>query len=650
MAKLHIDEEQQLFPIPKTLYGLFLEDINFTLDGGLNANMIFNPSFDCVFRKKGLLAFLKGFSVNRPVMGIHDGLRGYRVKGKAFEEENKELGGYSLLLKKDSSLFNDGYTFTEKKKAKPSMAIKVGHDYLFSFYGKTLKETIVTISVQGENSSPLLSGEIKIQGPWTKYSLLLKGIKTGLGTLKISVSEDVELDSLSLIDDDCWHKEDPKYEKSGKFRKDLVEALVDLHPGIVRFPGGTITDGIRQNEEYRWKDTVGPLEQRHPSLNLMWDRGKNYTQSYSIGFYELFCLCEDLHAEPLPVIFSGQCFFNTLFGGKTGLDPESKEFDERVIQNALDLISFANGDPSKEKWAKIRADSGHPAPFNLKYLSIGNENSGEFYCRSFKKAYDRIHALHPEIKLILSSGIKGPDSPDEKYSWEQAEKNDWDVFIDEHYYQTTDWCFLNSDRYLNRPNKKQKIFIGEYSARGDKKCAPNRYLSAVAEGSMMIGYEKGADKVMITCFAPLFNNVSGTAWLHNLIDFNAFRYIKNPNYLAESLFASNVGQNAIKAWFETEEKDLKISATEDDSFIYLKLVNAGEEKKEIKIACTHMVKSPAQLFTLVSASLDGRNTLTPEDKETSEVKIEEQVVEAKEDNLTFTAPAKSLFVIKIKRA
>jgi alpha-N-arabinofuranosidase len=646
MAKISISENNVLFPIPKTLYGAFLEDINFTLDGGLNANMLFNPSFDCVFKGSPLHGFPFFFSANHPVLGVHKGLKGYKTKGKIKILPNKEYGGYCAFLSAGSILFNDGYTYTVKKNAKASIAIKEGHTYKFSCLAKADQPAQIEISVSSPNGALSTLATVTVQGGWEKHEVLIDGVKTGLGTAVIKAKNAVYLDSLCLMDEDCWHKDDPKYTQ-GKFRKDLVEALENIHPGLIRFPGGTLTDGVRQGEEYHWKDTVGPIEKRKPALNNIWDRKNNFTQSYQIGFYELFCLCEDLHAEPLPVVFAGQCFFNTLFGDKPGIDIDSEAFNKRVIQNAMDLIDYANGDPATNKWAKIRAEAGHPAPFNLKYLSIGNENSGVYYLKAFRKAYEVIHQAHPEIKLVLSVGMKGPKSESAAYSWNQARENDLDVLVDDHFYDTPEWCFQNADFFEKRPLEKQKTFIGEYSARGHKGENPNTYLSAVAEAAMMIDYERGADRIQSACFAPLYNNVHGTVWNHNLIDFDNFQYIQNCNYLMQMMFSSNVGTSAIKASSETEIHGIFFSATADEDFIYFKLVNSLDKEEKTTLNLSGKESGTVEILTLDSPNLESRNTLQLDGTSKTAVSLKKFNIESKDGLVEFTANPKSAYVLKI---
>jgi alpha-L-arabinofuranosidase len=243
--------------------------------------------------------------------------------------------------------------------------------------------------------------------------------------------------------------------------------------------------------------------------------------------------------------------------------------------------------------------------------------------------------------------MKGPKSESAAYSWNQARENDLDVLVDDHFYDTPEWCFQNADFFEKRPLEKQKTFIGEYSARGHKGENPNTYLSAVAEAAMMIDYERGADRIQSACFAPLYNNVHGTVWNHNLIDFDNFQYIQNCNYLMQMMFSSNVGTSAIKASSETEIHGIFFSATADEDFIYFKLVNSLDKEEKTTLNLSGKESGTVEILTLDSPNLESRNTLQLDGTSKTAVSLKKFNIESKDGLVEFTANPKSAYVLKI---
>ena len=341
---------------------------------------------------------------------------------------------------------------------------------------------------------------------------------------------DVYVDDLSLMPQDTY--------KGHGLRKDLAQALADLHPRFMRFPGGCVVHGGGDGfwNTYRWKNTIGPRYQRVQQKNT-W----GYHQSMGLGYYEYFQFCEDLGMEPVPILPCGVSCQGTNGGWNMwptqaqDVAPMS-EMDEWV-QDALDLIEWANGDPATSKWAKMRADAGHPKPFNLKYLGIGNEEkiSPEFNER-FKYMYNKVTKAHPEIVIVGTAGPGShPQNPDYEAGWKLAEELGMPI-IDEHYYEQNKY-FLQSRQYDKYPrDRKTKVYLGEYAAK-DKKL-----IDALAEGLYLLHVERNGDVVCMTSYAPLFARKNATNWNPDLIYFDNERPYLTCSYYVQQMFGKSAGQ------------------------------------------------------------------------------------------------------------
>ena len=505
--------------IQSTMYGIFFEDINFGADGGLFADMVENRSFEFPDRLMGWNTFGN--------VSLTD------VK-PAFERNPHYVtltnAGHD---QKVTGLENRGFF---------GMGLKQGMTYRFSTYARLNslqgKQAKIRVELVGDDDVVIDRKSITVENnKWQRYTAELTSNKTvekGLMRIFLESAEAVDLDHVSLFPADSWHG----------LRADLVKDLKDLHPGIFRFPGGCIVEGTDLETRYQWKKSVGAVENR-PLNENRWNYTfphrlyPNYYQSYGLGFYEYFLLSEEIGAEPLPVLSVGlACQFQNKDDDKNA--HVAVDDLQPYIDDALDLIEFANG-PVTSKWGKVRADMGHPAPFNLKQIGVGNEQWGELYPVRLQKFMEQIRAKYPNIKICGSSGPSA-DGKDFDYGWEQMRKLNVDL-VDEHYYKSPQWFLDNAARYDNYSRKGPKVFAGEYAAHG--KGSHNNWEAALSEAAFMTGLERNADVVLQATYAPLFAHVEGWQWRPDLIWFDNLSSVRSANWYVQMLYGTNKGTNVL---------------------------------------------------------------------------------------------------------
>lgn len=481
----------------------------------------------------------------------------------------------------------------------------------------------------------------------------------------------IDLDCVSLMDADTWGAGDPKW-RYGRFRRDLVEAIAALKPAFLRFPGGCITEGVTPGNEYRWKDTVGALYARRQQYNMWAFRmpdGSSYSQSYQIGFYEYFCLCEDLGAKPLPTLFAGMTC-QSPYRDPQSIPVDSDYFRDVVVQDYLDLIEFANGDPDASRWARVRRDMGHPAPFGLDMIGIGNENYGEGYMERFDAIAKAIHECYPSILCVMSAGLF-PYHLSMRRAWNHARDiaagrgemllacdpplAGSRVIVDEHSYHTPEWFASQARRYDGYPRDSAGVMVGEYSANGylagrkQDNAHANTWASALGEAAFLTGCERNSDVVRMTSYAPLLARVPGKGWMQNLIEFDARTVMPTLNAEVEQLFATHIGPMA----YECELGDaghtraskaavgrLFASATGDESTRFIKLVNTGGDRIDVTLDISFGLRSLGARSRRDSCRLrvvrlcaapEARNVLGAEG-------VSHRVVERREDTFAMAGP------------
>lgn len=592
-------------PIQSTMYGLFFEDINYAADGGLYAELVKNRSFE----------FPQNFM-------------GWKTFGN-IELRNDgpfERNPHYVRLSdpghphKHTGLQNEGYF---------GMGIEKGKEYRFSVWARNISgDTKIRVELinenHPENHQALAKQELTIDSKdWKKYTVVLKANESyDKAQLRIFLGKPegtVDLEHISLFPVDTW-----KGHENG-LRKDLAEKLADLKPGIFRFPGGCIVEGTDLDTRYQWKNTVGPVENR-PLNENRWEYTfdyrffPDYYQSYGLGFYEFFQLSEEIGSEPLPILSVGlSCQFQN---DKAEAHVPVNELQD-YIQDALDLIEFANGDTST-KWGALRAEMGHPAPFNLKFIGIGNEQWGSEYPEHLKPFLDAIRAKHPEIKIVGSSG---PDSEGEQfdYLWPQMTKLKADL-VDEHFYRPESWFLSQGSRYDSYNRKGPKVFAGEYACHGKGK-KWNHFNASLLEAAFMTGLERNADIVHMATYAPLFAHVDGWQWRPDMIWYNNTKSFKTVSYYVQQLFSTYKGTNVLPLTMNKKsvtgaegQNGLFASSVLDknNNCYIIKVANTSSETQDLKINLAGMKKSEnltsGKVITLSSADLDAENSIENPDK------------------------------------
>lgn len=506
--------------VQPTMYGIFFEDINFGADGGLYAEMVLNRNFEFPNHLQGWNTF------GKVTVGDFE---------SAFTRNPHYVTVYpSGHKEKTSGLENKGFF---------GMGFKKGMKYDFTVYarlnnlqGKTAK---IRVELVGDDNVPMDRQVITLSNnQWQKKTVTLTANRTmqhGLLRIFNAGSEAVDLDYVSLFPEDNWHG----------LRADLVKDLEDLHPGIFRFPGGCIVEGTDLQTRYQWKNTIGDPENR-PLNENRWNytfprrQYADYYQSYGLGFYEYFLLAEKIGAEPLPVLSCGlACQFQNA-DNDSNAHVALKDL-QPYVDDALDLIEFCNGDVNT-KWGKIRARLGHPKPFNLKQIGIGNEQWGPLYAERLEVFVKQIRAKYPNIKICGTSGPSA-DGKDFDYGWQQMRKLNVDL-VDEHYYKSPQWFLDNAGRYDKYDRRGPKVFAGEYAAHG--KGERNNWEAALSEACFMTGLERNADVVYQATYAPLFAHVDGWQWKPDLIWFDNLNSVRSANWYVQMLYGTHKGTNMLK--------------------------------------------------------------------------------------------------------
>ena len=622
--------------VQPTMYGIFFEDINYAADGGLYGELVKNRSFE-----------------------FPDALMGWKAFGK-FEVKNDGpfercphyvVLGYSGHNDTATGLQNEGYF---------GIGIEKGEDYRFSVWAKAVSgDATVEVSLVDENTmeehQEFATAELKVSGnEWKKYELVLKPTKTVQKAnlrLLLKGKNSVALEHVSLF---------PKHtfkDRDNGMRRDLAQALYDLHPGVFRFPGGCIVEGSSLEQRYQWKNSIGPVENR-PLNGNRWLSTFNYRlfpdyyQSYGLGFYEYFLLSEDIGAEPLPVLNVGMaCQYQNWNNPKAHVPVDSLQ---PYIQDCLDLIEFANGDVNTT-WGKKRAEMGHPAPFNLKFLAVGNEQWDNLYYERLRPFVKAIKAKYPNIKLI---GTSGPDSEGEMFDkgWKAMKELKADL-VDEHFYRDEHWFLSHGLRYEGYDRKGPKVFAGEYACHG-KGNKWNHFETSLYEAAFMTDLERNADVVDMATYAPLFAHVDGWQWRPDMIWYDNTRMFKTVSYYVQQMYACNKGTNVLpltmngKAVAGQEGQDgLFASAVVDKQKgeVIVKVANTSDKTQEVTLNLNGLKGSrSASLTTLQCDNMDAENTLDNPNKirpvETTATCESKKNATVLSDKL----PAKSFRMYKIK--
>lgn len=587
--------------IQPTMYGLFFEDINYAADGGLYAELVKNRSFEFPQHFMGWKTFGK-------VSLKDDG---------PFERNPHYVRlAYAGHPHKQTGLDNEGFF---------GIGIKKGAEYRFSVWARVAEgETPAKIRVELADTKSMneqqafATADVTVDSKeWKKYQVILKPEVTNpKAILRIFLAsrQTVDLEHISLFPVDTWQGHE------NGLRKDLVQALADIKPGVFRFPGGCIVEGTDIASRYDWKKSIGMVENR-PLNENRWQYTfphrffPDYYQSYGLGFYEFFQLSEEIGAEPLPVLSCGlACQFQN-----PNMDAHVSLCDlESYIQDALDLIEFANG-AVDTPWGKIRADMGHPAPFNLKFIGIGNEQWGKEYPEHLEPFVKAIRKKYPDIKIVGSSG---PDSEGEQfdYLWPEMKRLKADL-VDEHFYRPEAWFLSQGARYDNYDRKGPKVFAGEYACHGKGK-KWNHFHASLLEAAFMTGLERNADVVHMATYAPLFAHVEGWQWRPDMIWFDNLNSVRTVSYYVQQLFATHKGTNVLSLTMNKKpvtgaegQNGLFASAVCDKNKneIIVKVVNTSGKKQSLSLIFNGLKKkevlSGARCIKLSSTGMDKDNAI-----------------------------------------
>ena len=643
-------------PIQSTMYGIFFEDINYAADGGLYGELVKNRSFEFPQHLMGWQAF---GCVDVKDDGPFERCPHYVVLS-APDHRDRRTG-----------LTNEGFF---------GIGVKKNEQYRFSVWAKAPKGSgairvqLIDESTMRENQT-FAEQTIDIASKdWKKYSVELKSnvdLKRAKLRIFLKGGNSVALEHVSLFPVNTY-----KNRENG-MRRDLAQALEDLHPGIFRFPGGCIVEGTDLDTRYQWKNSVGPVENRPLNQNR-WEHTfdyryfPDYYQSYGLGFFEFFQLAEDIGAEPLPVISCGlSCQFQNPDPTKPGVHVALDDLGP-YIQDALDLVEFANGDVNT-KWGKLRADMGHSAPFNLKFLGVGNEQwdydekhggFGPVFTERLKKFSDALRAKYPNLKLI---GTTGPNSEGWDFDLLQPRMKELKVDLyDEHYYRDEQWFLSHGLRYDSYDRKGPKVFAGEYACHGRGK-KWNHYEAAILEAAHMTGFERNADIVHMTTPAPLFAHVEGWQWRPDQIWYDQTQMFKTVSYYVQQLYATNKGTHVLPLTTPKQQgkktigvpvanqegqNGLFASAAFDQNTneVIVKVANTSKTVQPITLNLKDLTgASTAETITLSHSGMDDENSIQRPELITPKKGSIACTADKKQTVISDQLPAMSFRIYRIKK-
>lgn len=623
--------------ISNELIGIFFEDISYAADGGLNAQLVQNASFEYSLSEQDGWGPGTMWSVAHPGHAI--GQLEIRQQNP-LHPDNPTYMHIQVERLRHYSDYDGRLGYGLQNAGWEGMNVKEGEEYDFSAFLRNSDASPKSIEVvlldPSKPTQPLALSKLECRSSsWERLECSLvpeSSCSNALLQVLVQSEGGIDIDNVSLIPRDTYH--------GHGLRRDLAEALEALNPKFMRFPGGCVVHGGPDGfaATYRWKSTVGPKEQRKCIKNP-W----GYHQSMELGYFEYFQLCEDMGMEPVPILPCGLSCQGA--GGAWGLPEQAQEAVpmsemEGWVEDALDLIEWANGAADSE-WGSVRAAAGHPEPFNLKYLGIGNEEkiTPEFEER-FRYMYERISAAHPEIVII---GTAGPGShqgnPDYDNAWSFANELGLPV-IDEHYYEPREY-FQNSRQYDSYPrNRKTKVYLGEYASK-DKKL-----VDALSEALYLLHVERNADIVIMTSYAPLFCRKGTHNWDPNLIYFDNERVIPSCSYYVQQLFGNSSGDyyygDCVEIKDKTRLQEQSVVLNTSTRELFVKICNASSEAKECTVDLRRFkgLASTAELTVLSGDPMAENN-------------FEQQPIAPKKEKLSIqkkmslTAGANSLIMIRV---
>lgn len=591
------------YDISPSLYGISLEDINFAVDGGLASNLVNNNSFEYE------ADVFSGWDIDA---------QSFSVQNKTgLNENNKNY--LSVTVDGKGTVFNKGYTefydyktysFNDRKYNTADMGFEKGEKYEFSAYFKNISfDGKLSVSLKARGNAEQYSFDLKECAEWTKIIFQIESEAAADGGLLISAegTGTFLMDFVSLVPAGShgFHEEKWKYTS---VRSDLYDALCALAPKFVRFSADLLSESGSLDALYSWKNAVGALESRKQTYNPHRDseKGRGYNNSNAIGYYEYFTLCEDLNASPIPVVSAGissqsKNGYADMYGkykngalteeewqsylDKIALNPDTDEWNF-YVQDVLDIIEFANGGTDTE-WGAVRAENGHEEPFNMKYITLGNEAYGDVYWRNFDGLYKAIKEKYPEITVIASAGA-GLDGENLKDAQSAANSKYPDIILDEHYFTEGGSLFDRLSKYDGYERNGAKVIVGEWSAKSDgygTVQTKNNIWSAIEEAAYLTGVERNGDIVSMLSYAPALAKVNAQSKDVNLIWFDSQNVCLTPDYYMQMLFANNLGTRFVPTDLNMADRGVyeAVTVDEEEQVIYVKLVNSQYKNVDLTL-------------------------------------------------------------------
>jgi alpha-L-arabinofuranosidase len=621
--------------ISPDLFGIFYEDLSYAADGGLYAELVQNRSFEYTpadrqswhsFTSWNFLK--KGYAYGTISVETANPINANNPHYVLLDVENIGQEGLGLS--------NTGFD---------GISIKKGETYHLSFFAKSLSNHPLTVdaTIRGEKDSTLGGYSFIIDSKeWTKYQSVItatKGYNNCQLELIVKTVGQIAIDQISLMPQNTFNN------RSNGLRADISTAIAALQPKFMRFPGGCLVHGDGLGNVYNWKNTVGPVETRQAQRNI-W----NYHQTAGLGYFEYFQFCEDIGAKPMPIVAAGVSCQNsgcTWRIGSTGQQCLPLNKMPQYVQDVLDLIEYANG-PATSTWGSKRAAAGHPKPFNLEYLGVGNEDKiTPGFKERFQLIFDVLKEKHPEIKVV---GTVGPAPDDEDYRKGWAFANEMQVpVVDEHMYRSPQWFWDNLNRYDNYNRDSSKVYIGEFAAHDAQR--KNTLRSALAEAAFMTSLERNGDVVIMASYAPLLANIKHLSWGPDLIYFTNETVLATPNYYIQKLFSCNQGNcyypNLVKVLSPANDS-LKLASSfvkdEKTGDLIVKIVNGDSisTSTTIDFSAFKKINKSAIRFVITGRPMDENTFENP-------MQVSPQEQSMKIEKITnYMAPAYSLTVIRIK--
>jgi alpha-L-arabinofuranosidase len=636
--------------VSKSMYGLFFEDINFAADGGLYPELVKNKSFETA----------------PPLLGWRALQGGANLDTYAVRSEQPVSAGSPHYVRIATRANAPGEAGLENEGFR-GMGIREGAEYTLSFYARRGAGSVSGLNAVVLSEKNAVLAQTAVTGftdQWKPYTVVLKATGTDAKAhlkLVLTGAGMVDLDVISLFPKATW------LNRPNGMRPDLVQLLKDMKPGFLRFPGGCIVEGRTLTERYQWKETIGDVASRMPLINR-WNMEfkhrstPDYYQSFGLGFYEYFQLSEDIGAEPLPILNVGMaCQFNSAELAPLGKGPSAPAAPahdhaadeptlDTFIQDALDLIEFANG-PASSPWGAKRAAMGHPAPFNLKMIGIGNEQWGPQYLERYEPFAKAVKAKYPKMEIVSSAG-PAPDGD----LFDKASKRLGELkaeYVDEHYYALPDWFRQHADRYDNYARTGPKIFAGEYAAQSIAIGSPdnkNNWDCAISEAAFMTGLERNADVVAMASYAPLFAHVDAWQWTPDMIWFDNLNSYGSPSYYVQKMYSLNKGSRVLPVALPNNAKNgtdnLFASAVADDPTgdVVVKLVNYSGTARPVTINLAGAKKlAKTGRAQVMAADLQTQNSL----QEPTRLAPKESTFEVSGNTVSYTLAPYSFSVIRV---